>query len=219
MPRLWDYCRAEHCWQLISEPGCSRGTRSGKHLSSHSALGSVPLTSPLMLKCLLARFRAHSNQNGALLPRQPLDQAFPGPFSHTRLLPPAGDRGRSAAGTLKMRKNPFGLAACDVCRRCSSVLLGSRGCRSRAAGSQADAEREQHRARSWARVRLRSQLAGLLINHGTAESRRWAQPSSEVLPLLSGGDAGPQKVSTSALALRVGADAVPLERVAKREKK
>lgn len=68
-------------------------------------------------------------------------------------------------------------------------------------------------------MRLRSQLAGLLINHGTTESHWWAQPSSEVLPPLSGGDAGPQKVSTSALALRVSADAVPLERVAKREKK
>lgn len=68
-------------------------------------------------------------------------------------------------------------------------------------------------------MRLRSQLAGLLINHAAAESRRWAQPSSEVLPPLSGGDAGPQKVSTSALALRVGADAVLLERVAKRGKK
>lgn len=93
-----------------------------------------------------------------------------------------------------------------------------------AAGAELQALRHMLRGSSivrgaGARVRLRSQLAGLLINHAAAESHWWAQPSSEVLPPLSGGDAAPQKVSTSALALRVGADAVPVERVAKREKK
>lgn len=67
-----------------------------------------------------------------------------------------------------------------------------------------------------------SQLAGLLINHADAQSHGWSQPSpgcqGRSLPLLSSGDAGPQKVGVC-LSPPGGCRCCPVEKGSKEGKK